>query len=908
MENKIKLIEIIDRPLELVENIVKDIRSTNGEKYKHLFNSMLNVAINELHPNLDEETRFCVENYTGLRPEIQIFSKKILELSNVKPLKYLSLSGDGGLEFADEVNFEVEIEEKYKFTINEVFDISNDIMSTIKDSEKRHLKFIYMVIMIFIQSEYVKKARGLGSSAITTIEIPEEKIAKYDKPYAAIAAVWIYKMGMIKGRTYDFDIIRKFPSIIWEAKVKNQVLEVVNNIDNHKIIIGMSDDFNSDKCLCLSLNPINSINGASALNSFKDPIYIDMQYIAEELEKAFNEQLTKYKRIDKSVVDKPVSYNRLKETLENAIKLDKFSKMEIDFIWPLLSFALRDLYKPVKWVNLLDVYGSEFIYYHKYKCRMYVKNLHKALHNESIDHAYDIIEKMNHSIITNGSDYYYKNINKFLVDVALVTLEIDLDVNNIPRQPSKDNYKTLEFIKETYGHLIDQKIKDIVLINHDLTNLYVFNILKHDGKWNLNIKGNTAEEINKELNNSSINLVQALICNITLAITNLLEFQSRKTLFKVLVHAVRYINKYTNLYHLYEPIESDFAKVIYVVNKIELKNNSLLQFTTKKGIPNDSFNKVNSIINSYKFNIDDSTLKSYEALRAFKGRYADMGELYQVIKDILFIYICLVFSDYSNYDKNKLLGGLIINGCSTKWKNNDSLTVPVIDKICNDESSNDIAMRFTPMSEGGAQVRDAELRKLGHNPDTIPFIVRYKEDLTSDMLTYNNIHNYMNEIRGNKHINNTDNIEKHEITHGEEYTVLSKVSDANSTLDKIRDLLGHSSMDKLEDMWVKQICFDDMTFNRNNTDRKSTRRDRYLALMVELGEILKEDECYKYWKNTKHTLDNAEYKERAKEEFADLLHFVMSIGIDIYDKGVDEMYEYYVRKHKINIERQTKNY
>ncbi len=907
MENKIKLIEIIDRPLELVENIVKDIRSTNGEKYKHLFNSMLNVAINELHPNLDEETRFCVENYTGLKPEIQIFSKKILELSNVKLLKYLSLSGDGGLEFADEVNFEVEIEEKYKFTINEVFDISNDIMSTIKDSEKRHLKFIYTVIMIFIQSEYVKKARGLGSSAITTIEIPEEKIAKYDKPYAAIAAVWIYKMGMIKGRTYDFDIIRKFPSIIWEAKIKNQVLEVINNIDNHKIIIGMSDDFNSDKCLCLSLNPINSINGASALNSYKDPIYIDMQYIAEELEKAFNEQLTKYRRIDKSVVDKPVSYNRLKETLENAVKLDKFSKMEIDFIWPLLSFALRDLYKPIKWVNLLDTYGSEFIYYHKYKCRMYVKNLHKALHNESIDHAYDIIEKMNHNVITDGPDYYYKNINKFLVDVALVTLEIDLDVNDIPRQPSKDNYKTEKFIEETYGHLIDQKIKDVILINHDLTNLYVFNVLKFDGIWNLNIKGNTVEEITKELNNSSINLVQALVINITSAITNLLEFQSRKTLFRILVHAIRYINKYTNFYHLHEPTDNDFVKVIYTVNKVELRDNVFLQFTTKKGIPNESYTKVNSIVDRYSFIINENTLKSYKDLRDFNGRYADMGDLYQVIKDILYIYLCLILSDFSGYDKNKLLGGLNINLCSTKW-NSNKLTVPVIDKICNDEPSNDIAMRFTPMSEGGAQVRDAELRRLGHNPDTIPFIVRYKEDLTSDMLTYDNIHKYMNEIRDNKHINDTDNIEKHEITHDEEYTVVSKISDANSTLDKIRDLLGHSSMDKLEDMWVKQICFDDMTFNRNNTDRKSTRRDRYLALMVELGEILKEDECYKYWKNTKHTLDNAEYKERAKEEFADLLHFVMSIGIDIYDNGVDEMYEYYIKKHNINIERQTKNY
>jgi hypothetical protein fuD12_11002 len=99
-----------------------------------------------------------------------------------------------------------------------------------------------------------------------------------------------------------------------------------------------------------------------------------------------------------------------------------------------------------------------------------------------------------------------------------------------------------------------------------------------------------------------------------------------------------------------------------------------------------------------------------------------------------------------------------------------------------------------------------------------------------------------------------------------------------------------------------------MTFSRNNTDRKSTRRDRYLALMVELGEILKEDECYKYWKSSKHTLDNKEYREKAKEEFADLLHFVMSIGIDIYDGGVNEMYEHYLKKNSINIERQNNKY
>lgn len=889
MENKIKLIDIIEKPLELVENIVKDIRSTNGEKYKHLFNSMLNVAINELYPDLDEETRFCVEYYTGLRPEIQIFSKKILELSNVKLLKYLSLTGDGGLEFAEEVNFEVSIEEKYNFTINEVFDISDDIMNTVKDSEKRHLKFIYMVIMIFIRSEYVKKTRGLGSSAITTIEIPEEKIAKYDKPYAAIAAIWIYKMGMIKGRTYDFDIIRKFPSIIWEAKVKNQVLEVVNNIYNHKIIIGMSDDFNSDKCLCLSLNPINSINGTSVLNSYKDPIYIDMQYISEELEKAFNEQLIKYKRIDKNVIDKPVSHRRLKETLENAVKLDKFKSLETEYIWSLLSFALRDLYKSLKWYNLLDAYGTEFIYYHNDKCRMYVKNLHKALHNESIDHAYDIIEKMNHSVITGGSDYYYKNINKFLMDVALYTLGLGLDNNSINESKNEVNSK-----------LINSNIKDIILMDHKLTNLYVFNVLKFNGEWNLGIKCNTIEEISNELCNENVNLIQALISNITLAVTNLLEFQSRKTLFRVLVHAIIYIYNYTIFNHLHEPTGDDFKNVLYAVNKIELKNN-ILQFTTKKGIPNESFTLVNSIIDSYSFNIDDTTLKSYEALRAFKGRYADMGDLYQVIKDILFIYVCLIYSNYTGYDKNLLLGGLNINGCTTKWRNNDSLTVPTIDKICDSEPSSS-AMQFTPMSIGGARVRDNEIRKLGYNLDTIPFIIKYKEDLTSDQLTYENITKCMNKF------STQNSEEKHEITYGEEYTVKTSIVDNNNDiLTKIKDLLGHSTSDKLEDMWNKQKDFDTITFDINKTSRESTRRDRYLALMVELGEVLKEDECYKYWKNSRHTIETAEYKEKAKEEFADLMHFVMSIGIDLFD-NVDELYKYFVKKHNINVKRQLNNY
>ena len=885
MENKIKLIDIIEKPLELVENIIKDIRSTNGEKYKHLFNSMLNKVIHEEYPEIDQKAIFSIDSYDGLKPNIHIYSKNILEVAKMDLLNYLFFKTGDDSELANEFNFELKIEEKYKFTVNEVFDISDDIINSLRDSEEISLKFIYMIIMIFIKSEYIKKSRGLGVSAITTIEMSENKIWKTDKPFCAISAVWIYKMGLLKGRTYDFTIIRNFPSIIWEAKIRNQVLEITNNMDDHKVVIGMSNDFNSDKCLYMFLDlPNNNLN-----DLLIDPIYIDMQYISEELEKAFNEQLFKYKRIDKNVIDKPVSYRRLKETLENAVKLDKFKSLETEYIWSLLSFTLRDLYKPIKWYNLLDAYGSELIYYHKYKYRMYVKNLHKALHNENIDHAYDIIEKMNHSVITDGPDYYHKNINKFLMDVALYTLGLDLDNNSINESKNEVNSK-----------LINSNIKDIILMNHKLTNLYVFNVLKFNGEWNLDIKGNTIEEITKELCNENVNLIQALISNITLAVTNLLEFQSRKTLFRVLVHAIKYIYNYTIFNHLHEPTGDDFKNVLYAVNKVELKNN-ILQFTTKKGIPNESFTLVNSIIDSYSFNIDDTTLKSYEALRAFKGRYADMGELYQVIKDILFIYICLIYSNYTGYDKNLLLGGLNINGCTTKWRNNDSLTVPTIDKICDSEPSSS-AMQFTPMSIGGARVRDNEIRKLGYNPDTIPFIIKYKEDLTSDQLTYENITKCMNKF------STQNSEEKHEITHGEEYTVKSSVIDNNNDiLTKIKDLLGHSMSYKLEDMWNKQEEFDKITFDINKTSRESTRRDRYLALMVELGEVLKEDECYKYWKNSRHTIETAEYKEKAKEEFADLMHFVMSIGIDLFD-NVDELYEYFVKKHNINVERQLNNY
>ena len=277
-----------------------------------------------------------------------------------------------------------------------------------------------------------------------------------------------------------------------------------------------------------------------------------------------------------------------------------------------------------------------------------------------------------------------------------------------------------------------------------------------------------------------------------------------------------------------------------------------LIFANKNNKSPNSFATINTLVDVFRINERKCNNPDYIEIKNFMGRYVDMGETYYIIKDILFIYFCLLFSDRVGYDKNVLLDGLTIGGLDAKFVNH----------------SKDNIVKFSPLDDVGIEGRDRELVNYGYNPENIPFLLRYRKILTSE---------HLKDFAKDVHYTDRKNVTS-------------------------------SSLDKLEELWNKQVCFDEMTFSRNNTDRKSTRRDRYLALMVELGEILKEDECYKYWKSSKHTLDNKEYREKAKEEFADLLHFVMSIGIDIYDGGVNEMYEHYLKKNAINIERQNNKY
>jgi hypothetical protein fuD12_11002 len=865
MENKIKLIDIIENPLDLTEKIIIDMLENKDSKYINLMSAIITRAMYEEDPKFErDKVKFIV---TGISKDSLIPMMSFQSLLKTESYKfdliesrYIANVKESVVMF-DDYAFDEHIKEKYKFDPYRVFDIDKRILDRLNiDSINLHslrvrsIKFIYTAIMIFVKSKYVKDIRGLGKSLITSIDINEDMVHTYDKPYCAITAIHNFKIGLLRGKLYSFSAVRKVPSILYSMKIANQTITITDNITNYRMSINMDSGFSTDKCFCLQLGDDPNYN-------IIKPVYADMEYIANEMEKAYNIELEKYNKIDKNVIEKPVSNMRLKEALKNAMSIGEFNDVKIrnEFIWSLLSVALKGLYKPGAWTNLLT--NNEFVYYHNLRCRIFVLNVSKAIHNDDVEIVYNIIEKLNASVISNHTDDEDKYKELFMMDLVEYVLDLKLDSNNDYLQVWKDLVglnKALEFNSESEDSKaktpVNYKIKDLVLRNYEVADAYVFNVILRNGIWELPIaeddEGLMLTSINKynaKFDTSNPNKIRPNIVN---AVKNLLEYQSRKMLYRVLLNAIKYIHKYTGNIHLNALMYSDFINVYVDVNKV-ISEAGRLQLANKNDKSPQSFAAINSLIDVFRINERKCNNPDYIEIKNFMGRYVDMGETYYIIKDILFIYFCLLFSDRVGYDKNILLDGLTIGGLDAKFVNH----------------SNDNIVKFSPLDDVGIEGRDRELKNYGYNPENIPFLLRYRKTLTSE---------HLKDFAKDVHYVDKKNI--------------------------------HNPLDKLEDLWVKQVCFDEMTFSRNNTDRKSTRRDRYLALMVELGEILKEDECYKYWKSSKHTLDDKEYREKAKEEFSDLLHFVMSIGIDIYDGGVNEMYEYYLKKNAINIERQNNKY
>ncbi|WP_261788118.1 dUTPase [Fusobacterium necrophorum] len=109
--------------------------------------------------------------------------------------------------------------------------------------------------------------------------------------------------------------------------------------------------------------------------------------------------------------------------------------------------------------------------------------------------------------------------------------------------------------------------------------------------------------------------------------------------------------------------------------------------------------------------------------------------------------------------------------------------------------------------------------------------------------------------------------------------------------------------DRLKEIWERQKKFDDIVFKNAKVTREGTTLHRKIALVAEVGEMFNENPDFKCWKKHKNT----EVTDALKEEFVDVLHFLISLGIDIF-KDEQEMFEWYCRKNNKNLERQKNGY
>lgn len=78
----------------------------------------------------------------------------------------------------------------------------------------------------------------------------------------------------------------------------------------------------------------------------------------------------------------------------------------------------------------------------------------------------------------------------------------------------------------------------------------------------------------------------------------------------------------------------------------------------------------------------------------------------------------------------------------------------------------------------------------------------------------------------------------------------------------------------LTPLFAKQAALDEDIAFRHKVTYESTFTERVLALLVELGEFANETRCFKYWSEKP-----ASPKERILDEYADALHFFLSLGV-----------------------------
>ena len=108
----------------------------------------------------------------------------------------------------------------------------------------------------------------------------------------------------------------------------------------------------------------------------------------------------------------------------------------------------------------------------------------------------------------------------------------------------------------------------------------------------------------------------------------------------------------------------------------------------------------------------------------------------------------------------------------------------------------------------------------------------------------------------------------------------------------------------VKELYKKQEELDRYILDKKSlhgSDRLEITGKKVTALMVEAAELANELRSFKYWS------DKGPNVREAKEEYVDCLHFVLSIGNDLFN-DTDEIIEYYTEKYNENIKRQDNGY
>lgn len=78
----------------------------------------------------------------------------------------------------------------------------------------------------------------------------------------------------------------------------------------------------------------------------------------------------------------------------------------------------------------------------------------------------------------------------------------------------------------------------------------------------------------------------------------------------------------------------------------------------------------------------------------------------------------------------------------------------------------------------------------------------------------------------------------------------------------------------LKPLLTKQKALDTLINENHKVTYETTRDARFLALLVELGELANATRCFKYW-----SLKDGEGFDRIIDEYADGLHFLLSLAL-----------------------------